>query len=104
MKCLACRRELTSEVSKKYGYGTSCLKRAVAEGNAPLESLSEIKQLRREAKKRPKQTQQPIPERCDKTMDLFASAKKSAIKLLECAVKECEAYGLVVTYRIENES
>lgn len=101
MRCLACRKELTNDVSRKYGYGPTCLKRAVAEGNAPLESLTEIKQLRKEAKKRPKQIQQSTPERCDKTMDLFESAKNDALHALKEAVANCEAYGLVITYRIE---
>ena len=98
-KCKACGRMLTSKTSKKYGFGSTCLKRVVALGNAPLESLEEMKQ---ESKtKKPKKAKEQVQvERCDKTMDLFETAKNNALKLLDCAVLECKAYGIEVTYRI----
>lgn len=100
-KCKACRRRLTNETSKLYGYGPECLKKAVAEGNAPLEALEAAKQERRERKKKPRIEPQPV--RCNRTMDLFERSRHEAIRLLKAAVVEVESYGVKVFYRIENE-
>ena len=101
-RCKACRRSLTSSVSKKYGYGPDCLKRAVEKGNAPLESLEELKEFRR-SKKALTRPVTPHDERCEKTMDLFKKAKESAIQLLKASIAECESYGLKINYTIEEQ-
>ena len=100
-RCKACRRSLTNSVSKKYGYGPDCLKRAVEKGNAPLESLEELKEFRRSKKGSSRNAVMAEPVRCEKTLDLFEQAKEGAIRLLKASVAECESYGLKINYTIE---
>lgn len=102
-RCKACRRELTNSVSKKYGYGPDCLRRAVEKGNAPLESLEELKEFRRTKKPLTRQATQP-DDRCEKTMDLFEQAKDGAIRLLKASIAECESFGLRINYTIEEQT
>lgn len=103
-RCKACRRFLTNEVSKKYGYGPDCLRRAVEQGNAPLESLEQMKKLKqaKPAKANPKADQDPA--RCEKTMDLFEQAKIGALRLLKSCIAECESLGIQITCTIEDNS
>lgn len=56
MRCRACRRLLSDPVSIRHGFGPECLKRAVADGQAPLEALTQLAALRRtrKAKKPPR--------------------------------------------------
>jgi Family of unknown function (DUF6011) len=98
-RCKVCRKTLTNPASKKFGYGPECLKRAVAEGNAPLESLEELKAWKKVSKKTPRIAQENIPERCENTIDMFESGRASAIEALKRAVAECEAAGVQVTYK-----
>ena len=102
MKCKACRRLLTDPISRLYGYGPSCLKRAVSEGNAPIEALEEQKTYRKLKKSRPER-QAPVPERCEKTLDLFQTLKNDALHALHKAVAECVSLGINVKVSADEE-
>mgnify|MGYP000680418019 CR=1 FL=1 len=101
MKCQACRKPLTNEVSKRYGFGPSCLKKAVAAGNAPLESLTEMTVFKKSAAKSRKE-KQAAPERirCESTLDLFDALKYAALDDLNNAVNACRNIGIEVTVTI----
>ena len=101
-RCQACRRALTNAISKRYGYGPDCLRRAVSEGNAPLEALKELtKELRQRPKHKPqKPHQDQTHERCPLTLDMFEAAKNESLQQLDRAVSECAKHGLQVTYQI----
>lgn len=99
MHCQACRKPLTNEVSIRYGFGPSCLKRAVAAGNAPLVALEEQTAMRREVAKQRKAKPSITFE--NHSADLFASARRAAIELLHLAQRECESLGMRVTLSIE---
>lgn len=101
-RCKACRRTLTNAISRKYGFGPECLKRAVEQGNAPLESLEELKHARRARKKSPRADHKPIPEHCDKTMDLFGLVREDALRNLRSAIADCKSCGVKVAYTIED--
>lgn len=99
MRCNACRKPLTNDVSIRYGFGPSCLKRAVAAGNAPLIALEEQAAHRRTvAKHRP--AKPAIPSE-NHSADLFAAPRRAAIELLYLAQRECESLGVRVTLIIE---
>lgn len=100
-RCKACRRSLTNEISKKYGYGPDCLKRAVEQGNAPLESLEQLKEHKRQSKGRTRQPADHEPVRCDKTLDLFEQAKEGAMRMLKHCISECESLGMKINLTIE---
>ena len=100
-RCKACSRSLTNEISKKYGYGPDCLKRAVEQGNAPIESLEQLKEMRRI--KKPKQPNPTTSDavRCDKAIDMFEQAKAGALRMLKHCIAECESLGIKINCTIE---
>lgn len=97
-RCKACRRPLTNDLSRKYGLGPDCLKRAVAEGNAPLESLAEYKAIKRQKVKAPR-IEQPANERCEHTVDMFDTPNQHALDELYEVATKCRQLGINV--RIE---
>ena len=99
-KCRACRRELTSEVSIRYGLGSVCLKRAVKAGTAPLEALTELTTEQRETKRRKVRKPAPIPDDIS-TPDLFDMLRAAALDDLRRAVTACASVGVVVNFTIE---
>lgn len=99
--CLSCRRELTSEVSIKWGRGPVCLRRAVAMGTLPIEAALELTSEQRETTKRRKaRNPAPIPDDIS-TPDLFDMLRAAALDDLRRAVTACESSGIVITYQIE---
>lgn len=101
MRCNACRKPLTNEVSIRYWFGPSCLKRAVAAGSAPLIALEEQAAHQRTTKKR-NAAKAPMPaKRDDSITDMFDAPRREAISILHLAVRECEALGIRVTLKIE---
>lgn len=100
MRCLACRKLLTSEVSKRYRLGPVCLKRAVANGTLPMTALVEQRDEQK-ATKRPKRTK-PEPVADSRTLDLFDHSRRLAIDALNKAAADCIACGVMVTYLISN--
>ena len=99
MRCHACRKPLTNEVSIRYGFGPSCLKRAVAAGNAPLVALEEQAVHQRSIAKKRKANPAITPE--NHSADLFATHRREAIELLHLAKRECESLGVRITLSIE---
>lgn len=99
-KCRACRRELSSEVSLKYGMGPSCLRRAVKAGTLGIEALTELTSEQRETKKHRATRIKPVPVADARTPDLFDHARSQAIDALRVAVDECLACGVAVTIQI----
>ena len=99
-KCRACRRELTSEVSIRYGLGSVCLRRAVKAGALGIEALTELSTEQRETKRRMVRKPAQIPDDIS-TPDLFDMLRLAALDDLSRAVTACESVGVVVTYRIE---
>lgn len=72
MRCRSCRRPLSDPVSLRHGFGPKCLKRAVEQGQAPLEALAElVAEKRTTRKRRPSQAPAPIQQI---TGDLFDQA------------------------------
>jgi len=100
MRCLACRKLLTSEVSKRYRLGPVCLARAVANGTLPMTALTE-QRAEQKATKRPKRTK-PDPVADSRTLDLFDQLRTAAIDDLHKALAACASVGVVVTYEIGN--
>ena len=96
MRCQACRRPLHNPVSLQYGMGPDCLRKAAKAGTAPLEALEELKAWQRTRQKPAKAKTAPAMNNQDtSTMDLFASARESAIETLKAAAEECAALGVV---------
>ena len=102
MRCLACRRPLTSEVSIRYGLGSVCLRRAVKAGTLGIEALTELTSEQRETTKRRKvRKPTPIPDDIS-TPDLFDMLRAAALDDLRRAVTACESVGVTVNYTIED--
>lgn len=99
MHCQACRRQLTNEVSLRYGMGPDCLRRAVKAGTAPLEALTELTEWRRSKKRQP--ISKPAPTRDNDTMDLFEQLRAAALDDLSKAVTACEIVGIKIKFTIE---
>lgn len=97
-RCKACRRPLTNDLSKRYGFGPDCLKRAVEEGTAPLESLEEYKAFKKQRIPKAKQDQ-PAVERCEHTLDMFDTPNQHALNELYEVAAKCRLLGINV--RIE---
>ena len=102
MRCLACRKLLTSEVSKRYRLGPVCLARAVANGTLPMTALTE-QRAEQKATKRPKRTK-PEPVADIRTLDLFDHSRQMAIDALHKAAADCRSCGVMVTYQINNST
>lgn len=100
MRCRACRRPLTSEVSIRYGLGSVCLRKAVKAGTLGLEALTELSSEQRETKRRKVRKPAPIPDDIS-TPDLFDMLRLAALDDLRRAVTACASVGVVVTYQIE---
>lgn len=103
MRCKACRRELTNPVSIKYGMGDTCLRRAIAAGNAPIEALEELKALavsKRRKKRQPASKEQTII-RDTMTLDLFAQPRRDVLGALYDAAEAARAFGIRVNLEIE---
>lgn len=100
MRCHACRKPLTNEVSIRYGFGPSCLKRAVAAGNAPLIALEEQAAHSRQSAKASK-AKRPAIQPENSSASLFDAPRREALELLHLAVRECEALGIQITLSIE---
>jgi hypothetical protein len=70
MRCRACRRPLSDPVSLRHGFGPECLKRAVEQGQAPLEALMQMTAFKRE--KKAKKPPRSAPVKTDQhSGDLF---------------------------------
>jgi len=102
MRCRACRRPLTSEVSIRYGLGSVCLRKAVKAGTAPLEALTELTTEQRETTKRRKVRKPALIPDDISTPDLFDMLRIAALDDLRKAVTACASVGVVVTYTIED--
>ena len=101
MRCRACRRELTSEVSIRYGLGPVCLRRAVKAGTLGIEALTELTSEQRETTKRRKARKPaPIPDDIS-TPDLFDMLRAAALDDLRRAVTACASVGVTIHYTIE---
>lgn len=100
MFCLACRRPLTNETSRKYQLGPVCLRKAVKAGTAPIEALTELTAEQRGKKRRI--ANKPAPIREHNTMDLFDQLKAAAMDDLSRAVIACESVGIKVNWSIES--
>lgn len=100
MRCLACRKLLTSEVSKRYRLGPVCLKRAVDNGTLPMTALTEQRAEQKATKPLKRTKQEPVAD--SRTLDLFDHARREAIDALHKAAADCIAWGVVVTYQIED--
>ena len=98
-RCAACRRPLTNPVSIRHKLGPDCLKKAVADGNAPLEALEQLSQWKRS---RPKQSRPAPPHAAASlhTTDLFAAVRAAAIKTLHLAADDCRRHGVKLTLEI----
>lgn len=95
MRCRACRRPLSDPVSLRHGFGPECLKRAVADGQAPLEALTQLAAFRRttKANKPPR----PAPVKTDQhSGDLFANLKAAALDDLHKAATVLQSLGVGV--------
>lgn len=99
MKCRACRKVLTSVTSKKFGYGPTCLKRAVKAGTAPIEALEELSAEQKQTKERRKAAPAKIID--NDTLDLFEQLRVAALDDLRKAVSVCESVGIVINFEIK---
>ena len=89
-RCSACRRPLHNPVSLQYGMGPDCLRKAAKAGTAPLEALEELKAWQRSRPKTAKaKTAQAMNNYDTSTMDLFASARKSAPNWKPASCSNC---------------
>ena len=95
MRCRACRRPLTNEISQRYGFGPECLRRAVAAGNAPLESLELMDAYKRSHKSKRIAKAKPPPVD-QSTGDLFESLKSAALDDLHKAATVLQSLGVGV--------
>ena len=106
MRCKACHRPLSDPVSIKHGFGPDCLKKAVAAGQAPLESLTELsafQRTQRKARKTAKPAPRPVPVKTDQhTGDLFDPLKTAALEDLDKAVSALQALGVHVEVTIHD--
>ena len=98
MRCQACRRPLSNPVSKQYGFGPDCLRKAVKAGTAPLEALTELTEHQRSKKRR---INQPAPKPENHTMDLFDQLRAAALDDLSQAVTACASVGINIKWSIE---
>lgn len=98
--CRACRRELTSAVSIRYGYGPDCLRKAVAAGTLGIEALTELSSEQRETKRRPRIKPAPVAD--IRTPDLFDQLRSAALDDLRLAVAACALAGVTVSYQISD--
>ena len=76
-RCLICNRKLTNPVSKKYGYGPECIKKAVVERSAPLVALVEMDRILKATRIR--KVRIADPEQVE-TMDLFGGVDETGIQ------------------------
>lgn len=93
MRCRACRRPLSDPVSIKHGFGPQCLKRAVEQGQAPLDALVESAEYRRDAKKTPRSAPPPVDTQ---TGDLFEQLKAAALDDMHKAASVLQSLGVGV--------
>ena len=97
MRCRACRRPLSDPVSIRHGFGPDCLKRAVANGQAPLEALAQLSAFRREKQAKNKPTPRSALVTTDThTGDLFANLKAAALDDLHKAATVLQSLGVGV--------
>lgn len=102
-RCKVCRRPLTNDVSKRYGLGPDCLKRAVAEGNAPLEALAEYKAIKKQKVAKVPRSEPSTVERCSHTVDMFDTPRQHAIDELYEAATRCSRLGINVRIEVLND-
>lgn len=101
MRCKACRKVLTNATSRKFGYGPTCLKRAVKAGTAPIEALTELNAEMREIKTHRAARSAPVQD--SKTMDLFEQLRAAALDDFRMAVSACESMGMRIVFEIKED-
>lgn len=106
-RCRACRRPLTNPISIREGFGPDCLKRAIAAGQAPLNALEAVEEMRQWRCSNPdKKIRQRKKERAPDAMsaDIFEAVRVEAVNSLHRAADECRRYGVGVTVIIDNRN
>ena len=101
MRCKACRRPITSPVSKQYGLGPDCLRKAVKAGTAPIEALTELTAWQRSKPRSSRPIAAPPQAVESTTPDLFSNLRDQAIAVLNAAAADCRAVGITVTIEIK---
>lgn len=91
-RCRACRRPLTNPVSIREGFGPDCLRRAIAAGQAPLEALETVAEMREWKRANPsgKRRQRKQEQGADAvSADMFEAMRVEAVESLQRAADEC---------------
>jgi len=101
MLCLACRRPLTNETSRKYQLGPVCLRKAVKAGTAPLQALTELVSEQRSKKRIITKPAEQLKHTCTNTPDLFDQLRTAALDDLIKAVTVCESVGIKIIWSFQ---